>query len=129
MPPARVDGAKAPEPVGPRPSTDKAPRLQLQQTTFGFRYAAIRRPIANSATHDYIPITLFQAPFSVHIPPNNMYNLSILHIPQDDTNTYFYFLAWSDTGPGIYQEAWRKFCRAQVGGDLDWMYLKQLTLD
>jgi phthalate 4,5-dioxygenase oxygenase subunit len=124
MPPARVDGAKATETVWPRPSTDKAPRLQVQQTPFGFRYAAIRRPIVNSATHDYIRITLFQAPFSVHIPPNNLYNLSILHIPQDDCNTYFYFVAWSDAGAGIDQESWRKFCGAQVGVDLDWKYRK-----
>ncbi len=124
MPPARVDGAKATATVWPRPSTDKAPRLQVQQTAFGFRYAAIRRPIANSATHDYVRVTLFQAPFSVHIPPNNLYNLSILHIPQDDTHTYFYFVAWSDTGPGIDQESWRKFCGAQVGIDLDSKYRK-----
>ena len=129
MPPARVDGAKATGTVWPRPSTDKAPRLQLQQTPFGFRYAAIRRPIANSATHDYIRVTLFQAPFSVHIPPNNMYNLSILHIPLDDTNTYFYFIAWSDTGAGIEQESWRKFCGAQVGLDLDTKYRKLRTRD
>ena len=129
MPPARVDGAKATATVWPRPSTDKAPRLQLQQTSFGFRYAAIRRPIANSATHDYIRVTLFQAPFSVHIPPNNMYNLSILHIPQDDTNTYFYFIAWSDTGGGIDEEAWRKFCGAQPGVDLDSKYRKFRTRD
>ena len=124
MPPARVDGAKATETVWPRPSTDKAPRLQVQQTPFGFRYAAIRRPIVNSATHDYIRITLFQAPFSVHIPPNNLYNLSILHIPQDDCNTYFYFVAWSEAGAGIDQESWRKFCGAQVGVDLDGKYRK-----
>ncbi len=129
MPPARVDGAKATGTAWPRPSTDKAPRLQLQQTPFGFRYAAIRRPIANSATHDYIRVTLFQAPFTVHIPPNNLYNLSILHIPQDDTNTYFYFVAWSDTGPGIDQESWRKFCGAQVGIDLDAKYRKFRTRD
>ena len=129
MPPARVDGAKATETVWPRPSTDKAPRLQLQQTSFGFRYAAIRRPIANSATHDYVRVTLFQAPFSVHIPPNNMYHLSILHVPRDDTSTCFYFIAWSDTGPGIDQEAWRKFCGAQVGIDLDWKYRKLRTRD
>src|SRR5438094_5351803 len=59
MPPARVDGAKATAHAWPRSSTDKAPRLQLQQTPFGFRYAAIRRPIATSATHDYLRITLF----------------------------------------------------------------------
>jgi phthalate 4,5-dioxygenase oxygenase subunit len=129
MPPARVDGAKATDKAWPRPSTDKAPRLQLQQTPFGFRYAAIRRPIMNSATHDYIRITLFEAPYSVHIPPNNMYNLSILHIPQDDYNTYFYFVAWSDTGPGIDPEAWRKFCGAQPGVDLDSKYRKFRTRD
>jgi phthalate 4,5-dioxygenase oxygenase subunit len=129
MPPARVDGAKATAKVWPRPSTDKAPRLQIQQTPFGFRYAAIRRPIVNSATHDYIRITIFEAPYSVHIPPNNMYNLSILHIPQDDYHTYFYFVAWSDTGAGIDQEAWRKFCGAQPGVDLDWKYRKFRTRD
>jgi phthalate 4,5-dioxygenase oxygenase subunit len=53
-----------------------------------------------------------------------MYNLSILHIPQDDYNTYFYFVAWSDTGPGIDPEAWRKFCGAQPGVDLDSKYRK-----
>src|SRR5260221_6255598 len=37
MPPARVDGAKATATVWPRPSTDKAPRLQLQRTPFRVR--------------------------------------------------------------------------------------------
>ena len=111
MPPARVDGAKATETAWPRPSTDKAPRLQLAHTPFGFHYAAIRRPIVNSATHDYIRVSLFVAPFTVLIPPNNMYNLANLNVPRDDTHTTFYFIAWSDTGPGIDVESWR-----QAGG-------------
>lgn len=118
MPPARVDSAKATATAWPRPSTDKAPRLQLQVTDFGFRYAALRRPIKDASTHDYVRITLFVAPFTVLIPPNNMYNLSILNIPIDDVNTMFYFIAWSETA-GIDQEAWRKFCGAQIGVDLD----------
>ena len=118
MPPARVDGAKATATAWPRPSTDKAPRLKVQRTDFGFRYVAIRRPIKDASTHDYLRITLFVAPFTVLIPPNNLYNLSILNIPQDDVNTMFYFIAWSD-GEGIDQESWRKFCGAQVGVDLD----------
>jgi len=130
MPPARVDGARAQGNVWPRPSTDKAPRLQVQQTSFGFRYAALRRPIANSATHDYIRTTLFVAPYTVLIPPNNMYNLAILHVPQDDTNTYFYFVAWAGPDkPGIDQEAWRKFCGAQVGVDVDAQFRKFRTRD
>jgi len=118
MVPAQVDGAGATDREWLRPSTDKAPRLRVQRTDFGFRYVAIRRPIKDSDTHEYLRITLFVAPFTVLIPPNNLYNLSILNIPQDDTNTMFYFIAWSDT-QGIEQEAWRKFCGAQVGVDLD----------
>src|SRR3546814_3064825 len=47
--PARVGGAEATDKNWLRPSTDKAPRLQVQRTSFGFRYAAIRRPITNAA--------------------------------------------------------------------------------
>ena len=129
MPPARVDGAKATARVWPRPSTDKAPRLQLQQTPFGFRYAAIRRPIVSSATHDYVRVSLFVAPSTVLIPPNDLYNLANVNVPMDDTNTMFYFIAWSDTGAGIEQEAWRKFCGAQPGIDLDHRWRKHRTYD
>ena len=130
MPPARVDGAKATDKAWPRPSTDKAPRLQLDPTPFGFRYAAIRRPIANSATHDYIRVSLFVAPFTVLIPPNNLYNLANVNVPRDDTSTTFYFIAWSDRpGGGIDVEAWRKFCGAQPGIDLDARWRKKRTWD
>src|SRR2546423_944032 len=63
MVPARVDSAKATDQSWLRPSTDKAPRLQAQRTSYGFRYAAIRRPIANAATDDYVRITVYIAPF------------------------------------------------------------------
>ena len=77
-----------------RPSTDKAPSLHVQRTPFGFRYAAIRRPIVNEATHMYVRTTLFIAPFTVQIPPNNLYNLAIQQVPMDDTHTAFHFIAW-----------------------------------
>ena len=118
MVPAQVASAGATSSEWLRPSTDKAPRLQLQRTDFGFRYVAIRRPIDNEETHDYLRITLFVAPFTVLIPPNDRYNLAILNIPQDDAHTMFYFIAWSDKD-GIDQEEWRRFCGAQVGVDLD----------
>ena len=118
MVPAKVDSAKATGETWLRPSTDKAPRLQMQRTGYGFRYAAIRRPISNAATHDYVRVTVYIAPFLSLIPPNNAYNVASLNIPMDDTNTYFYFIAWSETG-GIDQESWRKFNAAQVGIDVD----------
>jgi phthalate 4,5-dioxygenase len=122
MVPAEVDGAGATDKTWLRPSTDKAPRLQVERTDFGFRYVAIRHPIDKAETHDYLRITLFVAPFTVLIPPNDRYNLSILNIPIDDTHTMFYFIAWSDPEshrPGIEQDDWRAFCGARVGVDLD----------
>ena len=128
MPSMVVDSAKATEENWPRPSTDKAPRMQFQATSFGFRYAAIRKPILNAATHDYVRITLFVAPFTVIIPPNDQYKLAQMLIPIDDANTMFYWIAWHET-KGIDQESWRKFCGAQIGIDLDENYRKVRTLE
>jgi phthalate 4,5-dioxygenase oxygenase subunit len=83
------------------------------------RYVAIRRPIAQAETHQYLRITTFIAPFTVLIPPNSDYSLVQLSIPMDDYNTMFYFIAWSDGTLGIDQEAFRNFCGAQIGIDLD----------
>lgn len=121
MRPARVDTAAAVDTHWLRPSTDKSPRLQVQLTNYGFRYAAIRRPIKDAQTHDYVRITTYVAPFTALIPPNSSYNVTSVIVPKDDTSSYFNFIAWSEQG-GIDQEAWRKFCVAQVGIDLDHAY-------
>jgi phthalate 4,5-dioxygenase oxygenase subunit len=126
MVPARVDGAKATDQNWLRPSTDKSPRLEVQQTEFGFRYAAIRRPIQNSATHNYVRLTTFIAPYTVVIPPNNLYRIAILHIPCDNTNTAFHFIAFGGTTTPD-QETWRKFCGAQIGIDVDAQFRKIRT--
>jgi phthalate 4,5-dioxygenase oxygenase subunit len=128
MLPARVDGAKATDTAWLRPSTDKAPRLQSEVTSFGFRYAAIRRPISSANTHDYIRTTIYIAPFTALIPPNNAYNVASVIVPIDDTNTAFHFIAWSENG-GIEQEVWRKFNVSQVGIDLDAQFRKIRTRD
>lgn len=118
MKPAKVDSAKAVDTHWLRPSTDKAPRMQVERTSYGFHYAAIRRPIVNAATHDYVRRTVYIAPFTALIPPNNAYNVATLLAPADDTHTVFHFIAWREEG-GIDQEAWRKFNVAQPGIDLD----------
>jgi phthalate 4,5-dioxygenase oxygenase subunit len=103
-----------------RPSTDKNPRIQVQLTNYGMRYAAIRRPIANANTHDYVRITTYVAPFISLIPPNSSYNVSSVIVPRSDTSSYFHFIAWSDgSKPGIDTEAWRKFCVLTTGEDVD----------
>ena len=128
MRPARVSGAKATDKTWLRPSTDKAPRLQVQPTSFGFRYAAIRRPIFNAATHQYVRTTVFVAPITVLIPPNDIYNVANLNVPIDDTHTMFHFIAWNESGDGHDIESWRKFCGAQPGIDLDEQWRPKRTL-
>lgn len=129
MVPARVDGAKATQQNWLRPSTDKAPRLQVQPTGFGFRYAALRRPITNATTHDYVRTTLFIAPYTVLIPPNDQYRVAILHVPCDDTHTAFHFIAFGDPATTPDTETWRKFLHAQVGIDVDKRFRKVRTRD
>jgi phthalate 4,5-dioxygenase oxygenase subunit len=122
MVPARVAGAEATANNWLRPSTDKAPRMQVQRGTYGFRYAAIRRPIQNAATHEYVRSTVFVAPITVLVPPNNLYNVANVNVPIDDTNTAFYFIAWGHPSQTPETETWRKFLRQTVGIDLDAYY-------
>jgi phthalate 4,5-dioxygenase oxygenase subunit len=120
MVPAQVEGAEATDVNWLRPSTDKAPRFQIERTSYGFRYAAIRRPIMNEATHDYIRTTVYIAPFTALIPPNNVHNVATLLTPEDDNTTIFYFIAWNGADkPGISADAWRKFNVLQWGVDVD----------
>ena len=126
---ADVYGSTATDSAWLRPSNDKSPRLQFQATSYGFKYAAIRKPIRDPETHDYVRTTLFIAPFTVLIPPNNQYNLAQMLVPLDDVNTMFYWVAWHpDPAKGISQKDWRRFCAAEVGVDLHENFTKKRTL-
>src|SRR5437868_5280681 len=125
MPAGEVEGSTATGSAWVRPSTDKAPKMHFEPTSYGFRYAALRKPIKNPDTHVYVRTTLFLAPFTVLIPPNDQYKLAQMLVPIDDVNTMFYWIAWHpDAKKGISQAAWRKFCSATVGVDVDSNYRK-----
>jgi phthalate 4,5-dioxygenase oxygenase subunit len=127
MPTAEVSGSTATETAWLRPSNDKAPRLEAETTDYGFHYAAIRRPIVSPETHVYVRTTIFIAPFTVLIPPNDQYRLAQMLVPIDDVNCMFYWIAWHPS-KGISQDAWRKFCVAVPGVDLDseWRKVRNL---
>jgi phthalate 4,5-dioxygenase oxygenase subunit len=128
MPTAEVEGSTATDTAWLRPSNDKAPRLEVEATDFGFHYAAIRKPIRDAETHVYVRTTVFIAPFTVLIPPNDQYNLAQMLVPVDDVNCMFYWIAWHET-KGIGQEAWRRFCAATPGVDLDANWRKRRNLE
>ncbi len=127
--PARVAAGEATDKNWLRPSTDKSPRLQVQHTDYGFRYAALRRPIANAATHEYVRTTVFVAPFTVLVPPNNLYNVANVNVPVDDTHTAFYFLAWGDPATTPDTGEWRTFLNVRPGATLDENYRLKANMD
>ena len=129
MVPARVDSARATDTAWLRPSTDKAPRLQVERASYGFRYAAIRRPISNAAVNDYVRSTVFVAPATALIPPNNLYNVANINVPMDDTSTAFYFMAWGHPSQTPETATWRQFLGQTVGVDLDHKYVPLRTRD
>lgn len=122
MVPASVKGAEATASNWLRPSTDKAPRMQVQRCDYGFRYAAIRIPSYDADTHNYVRSTVFVAPATALIPPNNLYNVANVNVPMDDGTTAFYFLAWGESSKVPETETWRKFLGQRVGVDLDEYY-------
>jgi phthalate 4,5-dioxygenase len=127
MKPARVEGASADDQAWYRPSTDKSPRMQTQTTSYGFHYAAIRKPIKNAGTHNYLRITEYIAPYTSLIPPNNNYNVASVIVPIDDETTHFHFIAWGGKACPTTEE-WRKFNHTQKGIHLDdrWVSKRQL---
>ncbi len=127
MVPARVESAGVTSNTWLRPSTDKAPRMQVERGPYGFRYAAIRRPITNAAVNEYVRSTVFVAPATALIPPNNMYNVANINVPLDDTHTAFYFMAWGHPDHTPDTVTWRKFLGQTVGVDLDEKYVPLRT--
>ena len=123
MVPARVASAQATDQSWLRPSTDKAPRMQVERAGYGFRYAALRRPISNAAHNEYVRSTVFVAPATALIPPNNRYNVANINVPRDDTSTAFYFIAWGHPEQTPDTATWRKFLGQTVGADLDEHYV------
>jgi phenylpropionate dioxygenase-like ring-hydroxylating dioxygenase large terminal subunit len=69
-----------------------APRLEAEDTPFGFYYAALRDVAGEDATE--ARVTAFVAPFTV-LNPNG--DIMSLLVPLGDTRTAFYHVYWSET--------------------------------
>ena len=101
-----------------RPTNDAAPRIQVQRTEYGFRYAAIRTPTQNADERDYVRVTVFMAPFFSVIPPNAHWETVIMHIPLDDEHTMQYSVGYSDRTV-LDTEKFRERSGTRVGIELD----------
>ena len=75
-------------------STDYAPTLEIENTDFGFHYAAIR-DIDDDATRKWVRVHGFSMPTATMIPENNGgYHINF-HVPLDDTHVAFTKIIWS----------------------------------
>jgi phthalate 4,5-dioxygenase len=73
-----------------RPSDDQRPRIEVQDTDYGFRYAAIRRPLRDPDRYKYVRTTLFVAPIYAVIPAIPGWGTMQFPVPLDDEHTMFY---------------------------------------
>jgi phthalate 4,5-dioxygenase oxygenase subunit len=89
-------------------SSDEAPRIEAEDTSYGFRYAAIRKVDANPETERYIRTTLFAMPFISFIPrpmnPGLPGHVQVF-VPVDDEHTMFYGVWFSQDGNPLDCEA------------------------
>lgn len=97
-----------------RPSLDGRPRIEVEDTPYGFRYAAIRRPVADADRLEYVRITPFVAPFYVLTPSSTSYTAMHIFVPIDDHHTMFYYAKTMHEPPADV-EAFRREHAARSG--------------
>ena len=113
-------------------STDTSPRLEAQDTAYGFRYAAIRKPVQRPDTEQYVRVTNFIVPFTALIPrPLELHQSAHVQIfvPVDDTRTLFYGVFFSQDGTPVDEAEKRRTHHVVPGVDLDANFFRLATMD
>ncbi|MGA2394303.1 MAG: Rieske 2Fe-2S domain-containing protein [Candidatus Lustribacter sp.] len=103
-------------------SMDTSPKLEAEDTDYGFRYAAIRVPTKNPDTEKYVRVTIFLVPFTAFIPRplEKTQNAHIqVFVPVDDERTIFYGVFFSQDGRPVDEAETRRQHHVVPGVDLD----------
>jgi phthalate 4,5-dioxygenase len=106
-------------------SADLSPKLEAEDTNYGFRYAAIRRPNENADSEKYVRVTLFIVPTTSFIPrPLDLDQAAQIqiHVPVDDRHTMFYGIFFSQNGLPVETDELRESMRGRRGVDIDDRY-------
>ena len=82
-----------------RPSNDGRPRLEVENTAYGFRYAAIRKPLVDPEVRNDVRTTLWIAPFYGMVPSASGWGNLQAMVPVDDEHTMFFALQVLSTTP------------------------------
>jgi phthalate 4,5-dioxygenase oxygenase subunit len=103
-------------------SSDQSPRLDAEDTDYGFRYAAIRVPNVDPETTKYARITTFNLPSMSTVPPPLDPNLpahTSIFVPMDNENTMLFDVYFSQNGTPVDPTALRRRLKVEPGVDLD----------
>ena len=82
-----------------RPSNDGAPRLDVETMAYGFRYAAIRKPLHEADKYKYVRVTLFIAPCFGLFPAAKGWGNMQFFVPEADGKTMFWYVIWKNDAP------------------------------
>ena len=113
-------------------SVDTSPRLEAQDTPYGFRYVAIRKPVNNPDTERYVRVTLFVVPVHRADPAAAGETQSAhvqIFVPIDDTHTMFYGVFFSQDGSPVGNEEQRRKHHVVPGVDLDRTWFRKATAE
>ncbi len=113
-------------------SSDTAPQLEAEDTAYGFRYAAIRKPNADPCGSRYVRVTNYVLPTTALIPrpldPEQHTHVQIF-VPVDDVHTMFYGLYITQDGRALSTAAMREKMRGRPGIDLDERWFKRSSAE
>lgn len=103
-------------------SRDLSPELEAEDTAYGFRYAAIRKPNADPDKFKYVRVTLFAMPTTAFIPPPlnpEQPAHTQIFVPMDDQTTMLFDVFHSQNGTPVDERALRRSLSVDPGVDLD----------
>jgi phthalate 4,5-dioxygenase oxygenase subunit len=114
------------------PSRDLAPRIEVQDTSYGFRFGAIHRPTSSQSSapdkHKYVRVFNFALPFHVFVPKPDDRGSMHIFVPMDDENTMWFGVSFVRDRSLDPYELGREKRGAVVGVDLDENYRKSRNL-
>jgi len=101
-------------------SLDFAPKLEAEDTAYGFRYAAIRRPNVDPDKQKYVKVTVYVFPTTGFIArplDPDLATLVQIFVPIDDESTMVYSLMHACNGKPVDVEGIRADLRQRPGID------------
>lgn len=78
-----------------QPSEDSRVKIRTEDTRYGYRYAAIRKPSVDPENFQYVKVTPYVMPFYVFIPIGAGKGILNVTVPMDDHHTAYYNLKYS----------------------------------